>query len=75
MEIGVRVTRDVKGFSNIPYKRLLYLFRPLESRRGRFLLISRCNYRPQHGIYKDIKPLFANPILPLLVIALADRVF
>ena len=26
-------------------------------------------------MYKDIEPLFTNPVLPLLVIALADRTF
>lgn len=26
-------------------------------------------------MYKDMKPLFANPVLPLLAIALADRAF
>ncbi|KAL2044985.1 hypothetical protein N7G274_002760 [Stereocaulon virgatum] len=31
--------------------------------------------RPHHGMYEDMDPLFANPVLPLLAIALADRAF
>ncbi|KAI9774213.1 MAG: hypothetical protein M1839_001759 [Geoglossum umbratile] len=31
--------------------------------------------RPQHAMYEDITPLFANPVLPMLAIALADGVF
>ncbi|KAG9773168.1 hypothetical protein KCU88_g5872, partial [Aureobasidium melanogenum] len=31
--------------------------------------------RPQHGMYEDMQPLYANPVLPLLAIALADGAF
>ncbi|KAH0541585.1 hypothetical protein FGG08_003933 [Glutinoglossum americanum] len=31
--------------------------------------------RPQHAMYEDMTPLFANPVLPVLAIALADGVF
>lgn len=31
--------------------------------------------RPKHGMYEEMEPLFANPILPLLAIALADEAF
>ena len=31
--------------------------------------------RPKHGMYEDMEPLFANPVLPLLAIALADQAF
>jgi len=31
--------------------------------------------RPKHGVYEDIEPLYANPVLPLLAIALADDAF
>ncbi|KAL9106911.1 MAG: hypothetical protein Q9187_008504, partial [Circinaria calcarea] len=31
--------------------------------------------RPKHGMYEDMEPLFANPVLPLLAIALADEAF
>ncbi|KIV87981.1 hypothetical protein PV10_09166 [Exophiala mesophila] len=31
--------------------------------------------RPQHGVYEDMQPLYANPVLPLLAIALADGAF
>ncbi|KAI9773770.1 MAG: hypothetical protein M1839_002003 [Geoglossum umbratile] len=30
---------------------------------------------PQHAMYEDMAPLFANPVLPMLAIALADGVF
>ena len=39
------------------------------------LLTSSIALRPQHGMYEDMEPLFANPILPLLAIALADDAF
>ncbi|KIW36986.1 uncharacterized protein PV06_10884 [Exophiala oligosperma] len=31
--------------------------------------------RPQHGMYENMQPLYANPVLPLLAIALADGAF
>ncbi|KAH8797645.1 hypothetical protein F5884DRAFT_874658, partial [Xylogone sp. PMI_703] len=31
--------------------------------------------RPKHGLYEDIEPLFANPVLPFLAIALAFDAF
>ncbi|RHZ51665.1 uncharacterized protein CDV56_103977 [Aspergillus thermomutatus] len=31
--------------------------------------------RPQHAMYEDMEPLFANPVLPLLAIALANHAF
>lgn len=39
------------------------------------LLTSSVAPRPQHEMYEDMEPLFANPILPLLAIALAYDVF
>lgn len=50
----MRVTRDVKGFSETSHKRLL-----------------RCLMLRNH----NEQPLFANSVLFLLAIALADRVF
>lgn len=41
----------------------------------KYLLTSSIALRPQHGMYEDMEPLFANPILPLLAIALADDAF
>jgi hypothetical protein len=32
-------------------------------------------HRPKHGVYEDIEPLYINPVLPLLAIALADDAF
>ena len=34
-----------------------------------------CDSRSQHGMYEDIKPLFANSVLPLMAITLVDDVF
>jgi len=39
------------------------------------LLTNLFDYRPQHAIYEDMEPLYANPILPFLAIALADDAF
>ena len=39
------------------------------------MLIIRLSFRPKHGIYENIISLFINPVLPLLVIALADKAF
>ena len=37
-----------------------------------YLLISSIAFRPQHEMYENMKPLFANPILSLLTIVLTD---
>jgi hypothetical protein len=39
------------------------------------LLKIRLDCRPKHALYEDMQPLFANPVLPLLAIALADDIF
>jgi hypothetical protein len=31
--------------------------------------------RPKHGLYEDMEPLFANPLLPFLAIAIANNAF
>jgi hypothetical protein len=31
--------------------------------------------RPKHGLYKDMEPLFVNPLLPFLAIAIANNAF
>jgi hypothetical protein len=38
-------------------------------------LTVRLGYRLLHGLYEDMQLLFANPVLPLLAIALANDVF
>ena len=40
-----------------------------------YLLTSSIAFRPQHEMYENMEPLFANPILLLLAIALADDAF
>jgi hypothetical protein len=31
--------------------------------------------RLKHGLYEDMEPLFANPLLPFLAIAIANKAF
>ncbi|KAI9758897.1 MAG: hypothetical protein M1840_003737 [Geoglossum simile] len=50
-ELAICTTRDAKGITNKPHKRL------------------------QHAMYEDMAPLFANPVLPMLAIALTDGAF
>lgn len=33
------------------------------------------DFRPQHGMYEDMEPQVANPVLPFLAVALADNFF
>ncbi len=71
----MRVTRDVKGFLKTLHKRLLHCLTLQNHDHEQFMLTISMRFRSQHDMYENMKPLFANPVLPLLTIALADRAF
>lgn len=57
-----------------PIKGCLPFLGPFNHVQKQFMLtIGPPLLRPKHGMYENMKPLFANPVLPLLAIALADR--
>jgi hypothetical protein len=65
----VRIEGNGKGLTNKPQRLVsdLAIFTPL--------LTARLGHRPRYGLYEDMEPPFANLVLPLLAIALADDAF